>query len=291
MNNGIFNPPVNDTYFIENDIKNLFERIQINRNKKTQKILLQGPHGAGKTEMAMHFAAINNLPMLIMDCANLREPRDWFGYKKIENGNVVWHESQFDRAVTSGNIVILLDEINRVHPNIMNTLLPLLDNREFTYLEEKNDTIKLGKGIVFFATMNEGAGYSGTSATDNALRDRFSRVVEVKYLSSDKEKELLVKRTGIEEKDAVNLVDIANQIRKKSQGISSSYSSGFSTRQLIAAAEDFVDGGVDSLTFTVSNLFSSEGGTTSERASVLQLIQGKFGLSEPKAVKSRLKGS
>ena len=277
MNNGIFNPILNDTYFIEEDIKNLFQRIECNRIKKTQKILLQGPHGAGKTEMAMQYAAINNLYMLIMDCANLREPRDWFGYKKIENGNVVWHESQFDRAVRAGNIVVLLDEINRVHPNVMNTLLPLLDSRGFTYLEEKNDIIKLGSGIVFFATMNEGAGYSGTSATDNALRDRFNRVVEVRYLPPDKETELLVKRAGVEINDARNLVDIANQIRKKSSGLSSSFSTGFSTRQLIAAAEDFVDGGVDSLTFTISNLFSSDGGTTSERASILQLIQGKFG--------------
>jgi MoxR-like ATPase len=277
VNNGIFNPILNDTYFIEEDIKNLFQRIECNRIKKTQKILLQGPHGAGKTEMAMQYAAINNLYMLIMDCANLREPRDWFGYKKIENGNVVWHESQFDRAVRAGNIVVLLDEINRVHPNVMNTLLPLLDSRGFTYLEEKNDIIKLGSGIVFFATMNEGAGYSGTSATDNALRDRFNRVVEVRYLPPDKETELLVKRAGVEINDARNLVDIANQIRKKSSGLSSSFSTGFSTRQLIAAAEDFVDGGVDSLTFTISNLFSSDGGTTSERASILQLIQGKFG--------------
>lgn len=297
MNNGIFNPIVNDTYFIEDDIRSLFERIEKNRINKTQKVLLQGPHGAGKTEMAMQYAAIHNLPMLIMDCANLREPRDWFGYKKIENGNIIWHESQFDRAVQAGNTVILLDEINRVHPSVLNTLLPLLDNREFTYLEEKGDNIRLGKGMVFFATMNEGAGYSGTNATDHALRDRFSRVVEVKYLPPIKEKDLLVKRTGIEEKDASSLVDIANQIRKKSTGLNSNYSSGFSTRQLIAAAEDFVDGGVDSLTFTVSNLFSADGGTTSERASVLQLIQGKFGMSDKAkakttvGAKSRLMGS
>lgn len=295
MNNGIFNPIVNDTYFIEEDIKSLFGRIEKNRVNKTQKILLQGPHGAGKTEMAMQYAALHNLPMLIMDCANLREPRDWFGYKKIENGNIVWHESQFDRAIQAGNVVVLLDEINRVHPNVLNTLLPILDNREFTYLEEKGDNIRVGKGMVFFATMNEGAGYSGTSVTDNALRDRFSRVVEVKYLSSVKERELLVKRTGIEENDANSLVDIANQIRRKSTGLNSSYSGGFSTRQLIAAAEDFVDGGVDSLTFTVSNLFSADGGTTSERASVLQLIQGKFGMTsksdKAKTGKSRLMGA
>jgi midasin (ATPase involved in ribosome maturation) len=64
----------------------------------------------------MQYAAISGKPMLIMDCANLKEPRDWFGYKTIVNGEIVWHESQFDRAISAGGHVILLDEINRVQP-------------------------------------------------------------------------------------------------------------------------------------------------------------------------------
>lgn len=283
----IFTPKVNSTYFINDDIKNLFSYVEKHRMNKTQKILLKGPHGAGKTEMAMHYAAINKLPMLIMDCANLREPRDWFGYKKIEKSKIIWHESQFDKALAGGNIVVLLDEINRVHPSILNTLLPLLDNRGFTYLEEKGSNIVVGPGVVFFATMNEGAVYTGTTSIDVALKDRFPRIIEVKYLDKDKEVELLVKRTGIEAEDAENLVHIANQIREKCAGITSSFSNTMSTRQLLAAAEDFVAGGVDSLTFTITNLFSPEGGTSSERASVLQLIQGKFGGVRSKA-KSRL---
>lgn len=283
----IFKPELNKTYFVNKDIENLFTYVENQRKVKTQKVLLKGPHGAGKTEMAMHYAAVNNLPMLIMDCANLREPRDWFGYKKIEKSKIVWHESQFDKALAGGNIVVLLDEINRVHPSILNTLLPLLDNRGFTYLEEKGSNIVVGPGVVFFATMNEGAVYTGTTSIDVALKDRFPRIIEVKYLDKDKEVELLVKRTGIEAEDAQNLVHIANQIREKCAGITSSFSNTMSTRQLLAAAEDFVAGGVDSLTFTITNLFSPEGGTSSERASVLQLIQGKFGGVRSK-VKSRL---
>jgi hypothetical protein len=137
--------------------------------------------------------------------------------------------------------------------------------------------------------MNEGAGYTGTSATDIALRDRFSRIVEVQYLTKAKEVELLCKRTGISKGDATKLVDIANQIRKKSIGVGSSFSMSFSTRQLIAVAEDFVIDGSDSLQFTMTNLFSAEGGTNSERAAVLQLIQGKFGSGEDTA-KSKIKG-
>lgn len=278
---GVFLPEINDTYYITPDIASLFKRVAKLSEGKTQKILLRGPHGAGKTEMAMQFAARFKKPMIIMDCANLKEPRDWFGYKTIEGGEVVWHESQFDKVVSAGNHVILLDEANRVHPSIMNTLLPLLDGRGFTYLEEKGDVIKVGAGTVFFATMNEGAAYTGTTSTDIALRDRLGqRIVEVTYLPKDKEVDVLIARTGIAEKAAKALVDIANQIRKKSTGLGSSFSDGFSTRQLIACAEDFVVDGVESLTFTMTNLFSAEGGTNSERAAVLQLIQGKFGVVE-----------
>ena len=288
--NGVFVPDINDSYFTTPEIDRLFTRINTLAQVEPQRVMLTGQHGAGKTEMAMQYAARANKPMLIMDCANLKEPRDWFGYKTILNGEIVWHESQFDRAVSEGGHVILLDEINRVHPSVLNTLLPLLDARGFTYLEEKGDCIRVGNGTVFFATMNEGAGYTGTTSTDLALSDRFSRRVEVNYLVKAKEVELLVKRTGITKSDATKLVDIATQIRKKSVGVGSAFTMGFSTRQLIAAAKDFTIDGVDSLQFTMTNLFSSEGGTNSERAAVLQLIQGKFGSAEEEA-KSSMKGA
>lgn len=276
---GVFVPPVNDTYHVTSDISGLFDRVEKSSEVKTQKVLLTGPHGSGKTELAMQFAAKFKRPMLIMDCANLKEPRDWFGYKTIVGGEVVWHESQFDKVLAAGGHVVLLDEANRVHPSVMNTLIPILDGRGFTYLEEKGGCITVGPRTVFFSTINEGAGYTGTTSMDQAMRGRLGqRIVEVTYLPKDREVSVLVKRTGIDNRTASSLVDIANQIRKKATGLGSTFSDGFSTRQLIAVAEDFVLGGVPSLTFTMSNLFSAEGGTNSERATVLQLIQGKFGI-------------
>ena len=277
--NGVFTPAVNNSYFITPEIERLFARISTLSPSGTQKVMLQGAHGAGKTEMAMQFAALQGMPLLIMDCANLKEPRDWFGYKTISGGDIVWHESQFDRAICAGGHVILLDEINRVHPTVLNTLLPLLDHRGFTYLEEKGDRIHVGARTIFFATMNEGSAYTGTATTDIALRDRFARIVEVQYLTREKEVELLEKRTGIKSADAAKLVDIANQVRRKASGLGASFSTGFSTRQLIAVAEDFVLDGVNTLQFTMTNLFTAEGGTNSERAAILQLIQGKFGIN------------
>ena len=288
---GVYTPEINQHYYLLPEVELLFARIEkLAETKGAQKCLLTGPHGAGKTEMAMQFAARMKRPLLIMDCSNLREPRDWFGYRQVDDGRIVWHVSAFDHAVSAGGHVILFDEMNRVHPTVMNTLMPLLDGRGFTYLEEKGENITVGPNTVFFASMNEGAGYTGTLATDLAVRDRFPRVVEVKYLSREKEVALLVARTGINPDDAGKLVAIATAIRSKSRGVSSTFTGGFSTRQLIAVAEDFVIDGPDSLDFTLTNLFSSDGGTNSERAAALQLVQGKFGYAKAKA-KSRLSGS
>lgn len=275
--NGVFLPKPDETYIINEQVAQLFKILQISRKNCPQNINLIGPHGCGKTELAIQFAARLNLPLLIMDCANLREARDWFGYKSARDGTVFWHESQFVKAVEAGNHVILLDELNRANPHLLNTLMPLLDARRFTYLEEKGDKICVGPGTVFFASMNEGAGYTGTSALDRAIRDRFPRVVELTYLGEDDEINLLVKRVGVSDEIATRLVQMANKIRQDASGLSATLTESLSTRQLIAAAHDFAIGGVDTLTFTVSNHFSADGDDDSERVRVQNIIQGKFG--------------
>lgn len=290
--NGVFLPKADETYIINDKVAQLFKILQISRKNCPQNVKLVGPHGCGKTELAIQFAARLNLPLLIMDCANLREARDWFGYKSAKDGTVFWHESQFVRAVEAGNHVILFDELNRANPNLLNTLMPLLDARRFTYLEEKGDKICVGPGTVFFASMNEGAGYTGTSALDRAIRDRFPRAVELTYLGESDEIRLLMKRVGVTEDVATRLVGMANKIRQDSIGISASLTEGMSTRQLIAAAHDFAIGGVDTLTFTISNHFSADGDDDSERVRVQNIIQGKFGdMLAAQAAKAAKKGA
>jgi len=274
---GVFWPKPDKTYILQDNVDRLFKTIQAASEKAPQNVRLVGPHGCGKTEMAIQFAARYNRPLLIMDCANLREARDWFGYKSAKEGTVFWHESQFVKAVEAGNHVILLDELNRATPHVLNTLLPLLDARRFTYLEERGAVIKVGPNTVFCASMNEGAGYTGTSALDMALGDRFPRVVELTYLPEADEAGLLMRRTGLNSDIATRLVQTANKVRADATGINATMSKAISTRQLLAAAHDFVLGGVDTLTFTIINHFSPDGDNDSERAKVTAIIQGKFG--------------
>jgi hypothetical protein len=274
---GVFYPRPDATYIINDQVERLFGILETSSKKCPQNVNLIGPHGCGKTELAIQFAARHGRPLLIMDCANLREARDWFGYKSAREGTVYWQESQFVRAVSAGGHVILLDELNRANPNLLNTLMPILDARRFTYLEEKGNKIVVGPGTVFFASMNEGAGYTGTSALDRAIRDRFPRAVELTYLGEADEVKLLVNRTGVTKDIAGRLVQMANKIRQDATGLSATLTESLSTRQLLAASHDFVLGGVDTLQFTITNHFSPDGDEDSERVKVQSIIQGKFG--------------
>lgn len=95
------------------------------RQKKSQNVMIVGPTGCGKTEFAKQFAARKGLSLLKMDCSNITEAEKWFGRLDIQAGSISWEETPFDRVVSEGNHVILLDEINRAAPEVLNVLLPL----------------------------------------------------------------------------------------------------------------------------------------------------------------------
>lgn len=269
-------PPIDKTFHIERDVKKLIAAVLAASAQRPQNLLFVGPAGCGKTSGAIQLAAIGKRRMLVMDCANVREARDWFGHRCAESGTVYWKDSQFVESVTAGWHVIVLDEITRVSGAVKNTLFPMLDERRETYVEERRQHVKVGPGTIFVATMNEGANFSGAEQLDDALSDRFSRRVEVGYLSKDREVKVLIERTGIEERIASILVDIGDAIRKKGQGFGGTLTKTVSTRRLVDAALDFKVMGTAALEYTITNHFSSEGGASSERSQVMQMLQGKF---------------
>jgi len=276
-----FVPPVIDsTHVINQELETLFDALNKASQKKPQNVRLNGPAGCGKTTTAMEFAARFGRPMLVMDCANVREPRDWFGHKDYDpkSGTITWKKSLFYRMVQHTGAVIVLDEVNRINPMVLNTLLPLLDDRRRTYLEEAKSTIKVGEGVVFFATTNEGREYTGTVGLDLAQADRLSTLIEVSYLPEKQEADLLHQRTDLSLDQCTKLCQVANQVRRKAASDGAdSFSRAISTRMLLNAAEKMVLGGYSTLRYTLLSHYSAEGGEQSERGQLLKLLVGKFG--------------
>lgn len=277
--NGTFIPEQDASYVMPPDTEELFNVLNEERATQSENVLLVGPTGCGKTELAKQFAARIGLPILKMDCANVTEASQWFGRLDMKNSSLEYLEAPFARVVARGNHVILLDEINRASSEVLNVLLPLLDTNKSTFIQERKPSpiLRDGGGIIWFATMNEGSAYTGTMRLDRALRGRFSNVIELTYLSRLDEINLLVRRTGIDVENATKLVDIADTIRRKAKGIDSIYTHVLSTRELLNAAKKFVKGGVKTLRFTIVNHFDGNSGVDSERSQVLELLKGKFG--------------
>jgi midasin (ATPase involved in ribosome maturation) len=104
-NHGVFYPKADASFTLSTIRSTTCSRLlEASSEKCPQNVNLIGPHGCGKTELAIQFAARLGRPLLIMDCSQISgEARDWFGYKSAKEGAVYWHESQFVRAVSAGN--------------------------------------------------------------------------------------------------------------------------------------------------------------------------------------------
>lgn len=273
-------PEVDEHFVVTEENKDIVMLAQQHSKVKNCNVRLVGPAGCGKTSFAINYAANRRVPVLVMDCANVREPRDWFGYRTFDpvSKELVWHESLFVKMCETPNAVIVLDELNRVSPMVTNTLIPILDHRAKTYLEEAGRTIKLAAGVTFWAAVNEGNQFTGTIALDAAMKNRFSYVVECNFLDAATETSVLHAKTGLTVENCRKLVEVANQVRLKSASEAvDAFSEPISTRMLEAAAQGMVMGGTKSLKYTLLNHYSAAGGQTSERANLQKLLVGKFG--------------
>jgi nitric oxide reductase NorQ protein len=247
----------------------------LQESDKSEMFRLIGPKGTGKTSTATEVAALLGKRICVVDFSLIRTPIDLMGHRILQNGSIEFIDSEFTRCIEAGNHVIVLDEINRASDMVGNALMPLLDHRGKTMLYERGKEIVVGPGTVFFATMNKGKEYTGTSVMDAALEDRFSRTIEVTYLDDVDETNLLHKKTGLDRVSCGKLVDLARKTRDGDD-----FTTQLSTRQLLAAARDLKHVGFKSLKLTVVNLFSPIGGDSSERQAMSMAVIQAFGGDE-----------
>ena len=274
-----------DPHFtFENNLKNYLNGIeQMSRDdfaagKPSAAIRLVGHQGCGKTSMAIQFAAKTKRPCVIIDCMTLREGLSLFGNKTVDKDGLKWVNSLFVNAIRIPRMVIVMDEINRLSPMTMNTLLPLLDSRGETYLDESKEEIKVAAGVTIFSTCNEGSQFTGTDQMDSALCDRFCDLIPINYLSEPDESLLLQRKHGLDKVRSDKLALVAKTVRSKFMA-SEVYTKSISTRLLENAAKKLAKIGACSLEYSLISHFVDDGSKDSERAKIRELLKGS-GLSE-----------
>lgn len=113
-------------------------------------------------------------------------------FKKEEG--TVFYPSEFVKAISTPNAIILLDELSRGHHDAWNILMPVLDKtQKYLRLDEREDSaiIPVAEGVSFIATANVGNEYTATRVMDKALTERFPVIIEMKTLTARQEEKLL----------------------------------------------------------------------------------------------------
>ncbi len=213
---GLAVPEAEEHFFLPKHVIETLERIKLLAKRHPVNILVAGKQGCGKSTLVRQFASRNKRPLANFQIGILSEPGQLFGEHRLKDGETYYQEFLFPKAIQTPGCVIHLEEINRPeHPKALNMLFSVLAEDRKVWTDELG-LMKVADEVVFFATLNEGEEFVGTEMLDAALRDRFY-VSLLDYLPSEVETRVLHLKTGIDEADALTIVNVGNKLRSNTQ--------------------------------------------------------------------------
>ncbi|MDP2728266.1 MAG: AAA family ATPase [Dehalococcoidia bacterium] len=197
-----------------------------------------GPAGVGKTSLGWEFSAAFKRPCFEIHWGMYQEPSEVWGKDRLSMDKGTYYEqARMVDALETPGCVIINDEPNRCHPEVLNAMFAIWDWRRTAWVPDLRRMVKVAPGVTFFAAMNEGGEYIGTNPMDKAIRERFGRTIRLKWPPMAAEAKIIQKRTGADKDTAEKLAKFARDVRRNPKiGCSPS------TRQLLVAAEDTVEG-------------------------------------------------
>jgi ATP-dependent Clp protease ATP-binding subunit ClpA len=172
-------------------------------DKPIGSFLFSGPTGVGKTEVARQLASIMGIPLQRFDMSEYMERHSVSrligappGYVGFDQGGLLT-----DAIDQQPHCVLLLDEIEKAHPDLFNILLQVMDNGRLT--DHHGKTVDF-RNVVLIMTTNAGAsdmakqgiGFGDVSkedASDEAVkrmfspefRNRLDAIVPFSYLGTE----------------------------------------------------------------------------------------------------------
>lgn len=173
--------------------------------QKYSPILLVGETGTGKTSAVKYLAYKRKQGYTRISMHGYSTPDELIGSKSVKDGNTYYEDGVLTHAMRHGHIVVL-DEINATPADCMFILHGLTDDEQAITLPN-GDVVRPHPDFRFFATMNPD--YEGTKTLNRAFMNRFDAVIAVDILPAEKERALLMQRTGIDENLASRMVSVA----------------------------------------------------------------------------------
>ncbi len=177
--------------------------------------LLVGPTATGKSLCA--FEAFERTkgkkPVFVIEGhESLKEFDLLGGHTPDGRGSFSWRDGVLVTAMKAGGY-LFIDEANRMPTRTLNILLGVLSRGAVVLTEHGSEEVKAGNSFQVVMIMNLGKGYA-VNTLDTALLNRFSCVLEYRYLPPKEEEDLLVKETSIDPDIAGTMVKVANETRR-----------------------------------------------------------------------------
>ena len=126
-------------------------------NKPIGIFLFSGPTGCGKTETAKQLAEKMNMPLVRFDMSEFQEKHSVAKLIGAPPGYVGFEDDAGQLIIKlqeNPNCVLLLDEIEKAHPDVTNVLLQFMDNG---FITGSNGKTADGRNTILIMTSNLGA--------------------------------------------------------------------------------------------------------------------------------------
>ena len=174
-------------------------------------VLIKGPTGCGKTRFVAHMAERLGKPLYTVACHDDLTAADLVGRHLIGPEGTYWQDGPLTRAVREGGICYL-DEVVEARKDTTVVLHPLADDRRILPLERTGELLEAAPGFMLVVSYNPG--YQNLlKGMKPSTRQRFV-ALRFDYPSSTLEQEIVIKETGVDERTAYQLVDLANALRR-----------------------------------------------------------------------------
>ena len=183
--------------FGQNDaIENVVSAIQISRaglgqeTKPVGSFLFSGPTGVGKTELSKQLAEILGVEFLRYDMSEYAEPHTVSrligappGYVGFDQGGLLT-----EAIMRNPHSVLVLDEIEKAHPNLFNLLLQVMDSATLT---DNNGKKADFRNVILIMTTNAGArelssggiGFQNSADTKGSAKGAIERTFTPEFLN------------------------------------------------------------------------------------------------------------
>ena len=149
-----------------------------NPDKPIGNFLFAGPTGVGKTEVTRQLALQLGIELVRFDMSEYMEPHSVSrligappGYVGFDQGGLLT-----EKIVKTPHCVLLLDEVEKAHPDIFNILLQVMDRGVLT---DTNGREANFKNVVIVMTTNAGAAQASRRSIGFTRQDHSSDAMEV----------------------------------------------------------------------------------------------------------------